>query len=140
MDIFCRKEDHTGFNALESLAKSQIPNNIKTQKRKSHDNVNPARSILTNPLYKSVDILRYEILLLYQGALREGMSERFAHQSMDLWVTFADDGTTAICKTPPVIEFTLYKSLVALSQIVYVFPGLCCVERQLVRRDPNDGT
>lgn len=90
-----------------------------------------------NLLDKRVDVLRDEILLLYQRARGEGMGERFAHESMDLWVTFANDGPATICETPPVIEIALDKSPVAGSEIVYVFPRLRRVERQLVRRGPN---
>ncbi|CAO1604320.1 hypothetical protein XANCAGTX0491_007879 [Xanthoria calcicola] len=122
------------------LKVSPNPKSPITSKRKSHGNVNTARSILMNLLDKRVDVLRDEILLLYQRARGEGMGERFAHESMDLWVTFANDGPATICETPPVIEIALDKSPVAGSEIVYVFPRLRRVERQLVsaRSEPPD--
>ncbi len=130
----------TRFNSLECFAKPQVSNDIKTHECESHHDINTLSAIFAGPANEGIDALRYQRLLLCQRSQREGMRNIFAHNSMDLWVALTDNGAATVCKASPVIEIAFYENKMALSEIVYVFPGLSCVERKFIRGSPDDGT
>lgn len=56
------------------------------------------------------------------------MRQLLAHDSMDFGIALANDRAASICKATSIIEFALYESRMAWSEVIDVLPRLSRIE------------